>query len=370
VDQSSVGERAMPQVLGRYRIDELLGRGAMGAVFLAHDTELNRKVAIKSPLGSLADGQDFLERFRREAQAAAVLRHPNICPIYDVGEIDGIHHISMAYIEGRPLSASVSADDPLPIRRAVLLIRKVASALAEAHRHGIIHRDLKPDNIMLDAKGEPIVMDFGLARIEQSGGERLTQEGMAMGSPAYMSPEQFEGQAEKMLAACDIYSLGVMLYELLTGSLPFRGSILRIMAQVVKGQAKPPSQLRPDVDLRLDAICLKMMHREADLRFGSMEEVVAALTKFLRADSAKASNAGSASARKIERSSSPEARPTDSRRSSNRSRTSDLSQAKPVDGSRDRREAGFVNHSADRWRRVRRPAGLCSLDHLRARRFG
>ncbi len=228
------------------------------------------------------------ERFRREAQAAAILRHPNICPIYDVGEIDGIHHISMAFIEGSPLSSYVNADDPIQIRRAVLIVRKVASAIAEAHRHEIIHRDLKPANIMMDGKGEPIVMDFGLARIEQPQGEQLTQEGMAMGSPAYMSPEQFEGKSENMGASCDTYSLGVVLYELLTGTIPFRGSMLQIMAQVLKECTKRPSQLRPEIDERLDAICMKMMHREAGSRHGSMKAVVASLTKYLKSETQKA----------------------------------------------------------------------------------
>lgn len=286
--RNAIGQTGIPQVLGRYTIQKDLGRGAMGAVFLAHDSELDRQVALKTPLGEVAEGSEFLERFRREARAAAILRHSNICPSFDVGEIDGVHHISMAFIEGKPLSEFVDENNPMPIRRAVQVVRKVASALAEAHRHQIIHRDLKPGNVMIDRKGEPIVMDFGLARsIQPKDGEQLTQDGIAMGSPGYMSPEQFEGDPEAIGAVSDIYSLGVMTYELLTGTLPFRGSIIQIMAQILKERPKPPSQLRPDVDARLDKICLKMMARESDRRFSSMEEVVSALTKFLKAGTEK-----------------------------------------------------------------------------------
>ena len=206
---------------GRYQIFRALGKGAMGAVYLAEDTELKRLVAIKTPHFEDGPTGEQLERFYREARAAATLRHANICPVYDVGQIDGRHYISMAYIEGTPLSAFVRADRPQTDGQVLILIRKLALALADAHQHGVVHRDLKPANIMVDNKSEPVITDFGLARQVRPDDEiRLTQSGVLLGTPAYMSPEQVEGEPEQIGPATDQYSLGVILYELLTGTLP------------------------------------------------------------------------------------------------------------------------------------------------------
>ncbi|MBC8288799.1 MAG: serine/threonine protein kinase, partial [Planctomycetes bacterium] len=265
----------LPSKLGRYEVKKCLGRGAMGAVFLAHDTELDRKVALKVPLGDTSEGSEWLERFRREARAAGALRHANICPIFDVAEIDGFHLIAMAFVEGSPLSEVIASGKQIPIRKAVQVVRKIASALADAHEQKIIHRDLKPANIMIDGKGEPIVMDFGLARqVTVAGDEQLTREGDVAGSPAYMSPEQFDGRPEAIGPASDIYSLGVILFELLTGEIPFRGSMMEIMAQILKKPVPAPSTLREDVDESLDQICRKMTARKEANRFGSMKSVV------------------------------------------------------------------------------------------------
>jgi serine/threonine protein kinase len=268
---------------GRYRIVRALGHGAMGTVYLAEDTQLLRQVALKTPHFALAPAPEVLERFYREARAAATLRHPNICPVYDVGQIDGTHYISMAYIEGHPLSAFIQSGKPQPERQVLIVVRKLAQALADAHEHGIVHRDLKPANIMVDKRNEPIIMDFGLAQqVKRDTNIRLTQSGTLIGTPAYMSPEQVDGEPDKIGPPTDQYSLGVILYELLTGQLPFRGSIAAVLGQIVMKDATPPSQLRPGLDPRIEVACLKMMAKQSPDRFASMSAVVAELETILR----------------------------------------------------------------------------------------
>jgi serine/threonine protein kinase len=195
----------------------------MGAVYLAHDTQLDRQVAIKIPHFDRGDGPEVLERFYRESRAAATLDHPNICPVHDVGEIDGVHYLVMAYIEGKPLSDFVRRDKPIPPRQVATIVRKLALALHEAHSHGVVHRDLKPANIMTNKRRELVIMDFGLARLTNKSSQsesRLTQSGIVMGTPSYMSPEQVMGDRNAMGPPCDIYSMGVIMNELLTGRLP------------------------------------------------------------------------------------------------------------------------------------------------------
>ncbi|HEV7999737.1 MAG TPA: serine/threonine-protein kinase [Planctomycetaceae bacterium] len=272
----------LPEQFGRYRVVRCLGEGTMGAVYLADDTQLERPVALKIPKFSEDDDDDDLsQRFYREARAAAHLRHANLCPVYDVGEIDGVRYLSMAYIEGRPLSEVLSEGGPLDARAAVTFALKLARALEAAHARGVIHRDLKPANIMIDAHQEPIIMDFGLARQMNKVDSRLTQEGMLMGSPAYMSPEQVEGDTERMGPSCDIYSLGIILYELLTGDVPFKGSIAAVMGQIIGSPPRKLSAIKPGIDPALEAICLKMIAKRLEDRFASMTEVVRALDAYL-----------------------------------------------------------------------------------------
>jgi formylglycine-generating enzyme required for sulfatase activity/predicted Ser/Thr protein kinase len=272
----------LKQEFGRYRIVRQLGKGAMGAVYLAEDTQLERQVALKTPHFETQPTEELLERFYREARAAATLRHPNICPVYDVGQIEGTHYISMAYIEGNPLSAFVRTK-PQPERQILLVVRKLAQALQEAHDHGIVHRDLKPANIMVDKRNEPVIMDFGLARqLQREKNIRLTQSGMLIGTPAYMSPEQIEGEPDKVGPLSDQYSLGVILYELLTGQLPFRGSLTAVMAQILTKETTRPSQLRPDLDQRIEAACLKMMAKDPAQRFASLSAVAEELAGILK----------------------------------------------------------------------------------------
>jgi len=274
---------AIPGKLGRYSILRCLGTGGMGAVYLAQDDQLDRQVALKIPTAQVAGSPKQLERLYREARSAATLSHPNICSVYDVGEIDGRHYISMAYVDGRPLSDFVRRDKLLPERQVVAVVRRIALALQHAHEQGVIHRDLKPSNIMIDPRRQPIVMDFGLARQVGSDSDiRLTRQGAILGSPAYMSPEQVEGDIESIGPASDIYSLGVLLYELLTAELPFAGSMASVMGQILTRDPIPPSELRPDLSFELEPICLQMMAREIDDRYASMEQVADVLGSFLK----------------------------------------------------------------------------------------
>lgn len=268
---------------GRYYLLDTLGEGSMGKVQLAYDTTLDRLVALKMP--RFDNGLDSVERFYREARSSATLRHPNICPVFDVGTIEGVHFLSMAYIDGQSLASVLEKHEPQPIAYVLRIVGKLASALEEAHRHNVIHRDLKPANIMLDAAGEPIVTDFGLARRLGARDTLLTQSGMLIGTLAFMSPEQMEGMSSRINRTTDIYSLGVIFYQLLTGMLPFKGSFVSVVVQVRHGRPVPPSMIRPEIANYpgLEAICLKMMAKRPEQRYGSMAEVSQALAALAHA---------------------------------------------------------------------------------------
>jgi serine/threonine protein kinase len=260
---------------GRYQIVRMLGKGAMGAVYLAYDTQLHRHVALKTP--SLGESPEVIERFYREARAAAQLRNPYLCPVYDVGKVGAVTYLSMAFIDGESMSAAMAEGRLGTTGRVADVIRKVALGLQKAHDLGIIHRDLKPDNIMIDRDGEPIVMDFGLARRVDD--LMVTLPGTVLGTPAFMSPEQVEGDARKIGPATDIYSLGVILYLLLAGRLPFQGSLTAVLRQIGDAHPARPSSFNEALgdDSPLEKICLKMMAKSAADRFASMAEVAEAL---------------------------------------------------------------------------------------------
>lgn len=280
----AASQRLAGDKFGRYRILKTLGEGAMGAVYLALDSQLNRKVALKIPKVNAKEDSRFLVRFLREARSAATLSHPNICPVYDVGEIDGTHFLTMAYIQGHSLSEFISPEKPHRERNVAYLIRRVALALHEAHINGLIHRDVKPANIMIDQRNEPIIMDFGLARyLDDADDPRLTRDGAILGSPAYMSPEQVEARPGQVGPASDIYSLGVIFYELLTGQLPFQGSIASIIGQIVSKDPEHPCKLRPEVNPRLAEICMKAIAKRIEDRYSSMKELAAAIAEYLKA---------------------------------------------------------------------------------------
>ncbi len=278
--QDDAESPSLPRRFGRYEIVRRLGTGAMGTVYLAHDRQIDRPVAIKTPRFS-SRSRELVTRFYTEARAAGRIRHRNICPIYDVGEIDGRHYMAMAYIRGRSLQDHLASRGPFPTRTAALIIYRLARALAEAHSHHVVHRDLKPANIMVDEKGEPIVMDFGLAR-RTDDDIRTTQSGVIVGTPAYMAPEQVVGDREAIGPWTDIYALGVVFYELLTGQIPFRGTVTSVIFAIAHEDPKRPSQVRPEIDRELEAICLKMMAKKPADRYATMGEVAAELKRYLK----------------------------------------------------------------------------------------
>lgn len=284
ISESGVVAGGLPAAFGRYQLRQLLGKGGMGTVYLAHDPQLDRQVALKIPSLAGAANPELTERFLREARAAATLVHPNICPVFDVGQCGGVFYLTMCYIEGTSLAAVLRSRGPYPAAEAATVVQQLALAMQEAHDQGIIHRDLKPANIMIDRRGAPIIMDFGLARRVVAGGtaDRLTHSGVLIGTPAYMSPEQVDGDLNAMGAGCDIYSLGVILYELLTGRLPFEGSFGTLIAQIVSDPPPPPSALRPDLDPALEAVCLRALAKNPADRYPSMKDFAAALDQWRR----------------------------------------------------------------------------------------
>jgi formylglycine-generating enzyme required for sulfatase activity len=284
----------MPEYLGRYRIKRRLGGGGMGAVYLVENTELQRDEALKVPHFETGSDPSIRERFLRETRLAARLDHPNLCPIYDAGVIDGIYFLTMRYLEGKPLSAYTGR--PLPPREAIKIVTKLAQVLEHAHARGVIHRDLKPSNIMICPGTGPTVFDFGLAKQTRQAGRKLTQTGTTLGTPAYMPPEQVTGDLDRIGPASDAYSLGVILFELLTGCVPFRGSMVEVLSQVILDQAPPPSRLRPGLYPELDAVCAKALAKAPEQRYASMNDFSAALTDVLRVIPARETGALDAAA--------------------------------------------------------------------------
>ena len=281
--EDSKPPRELPKKFGRYSILKPLGKGGMGAVYLAYDTQLERRVALKVPNFSAHEQREVVERFLREARAMATIRHAHLCPVFDAGVIDGTHYLTMAYIEGHLLSEFIKPGEPASQRRAAALVRKLALALQEAHANGIVHRDLKPQNIFIDQRGEPVVVDFGLARRGVAREATLTQSGALMGTPAYMAPEQARGRIESVGPHSDVYSLGVILYQLLTGRLPYQGDFLAVLGQVMSAEEPdPPRTHQPDLDQQLETICLKAMAKRSADRYASMADLAQALTDLLK----------------------------------------------------------------------------------------
>lgn len=270
--------------IGRFELRTVLGSGAFGKVYRAFDPQLGREVALKVPLASTVSSEKERAQFLKEARSAATINHPNVCQVHEVGEADGRPYIVMALVRGKSLADMLKArKEPLPEKQAALVVRKIALALATAHASGVIHRDLKPANVMFDRERKDIiVMDFGLARGPRLGDARGTKSGVIMGTPSYMSPEQARGDSKGVGPAADIFSLGVILYELLTGTRPFTGTATEVIAKILHIEPEKPSTVRPDIDPRLESICLKAMAKDQSVRFGSMKEFAAALDAVLR----------------------------------------------------------------------------------------
>jgi formylglycine-generating enzyme required for sulfatase activity len=283
VAASQSAEPGLASLFGHYQILRTLGRGGMGVVYLALDTKLERRVALKVPHRKHAQDPGNRKRFLREARAAAKFQHPNFCPIFEIGEIDGQPYLTMAFIEGGTLASKLERGQPWDQRKAAEAVRVVALALAKAHREGIVHRDLKPSNIMIDDQGGLVIMDFGLARRFEGADPTLTAAGAVLGTPSYMPPEQAEGHSARVGPRSDVYSLGVILYELISGRRPFEGSVVRVLAMILTAEPATPSTHHPGVDPVLESICLKAMAKAIEDRYPSMEEFAQALDGFLKA---------------------------------------------------------------------------------------
>jgi eukaryotic-like serine/threonine-protein kinase len=261
---------------GRYRVVRKLGSGGMADVYLAEDEELGRRIAIKILNDRHASDDQFVERFRREAKNAAGLSHPNIVQIYDRGEAEGTYYIAMEYLEGRTLKEAAAQRKPFPVGEAIAFARQILAALRFAHRKGIVHRDIKPHNALIDDDGRVKVTDFGIARAGAA--SQMTEAGSIIGTAQYLSPEQARGGAVDHRS--DLYSVGVVLYELLTGSVPFTGDTpVEIAMKHLSKVPEPPSSKRPDIPRALDQVVLRALAKDPDERYGSAEEMDAELAR-------------------------------------------------------------------------------------------
>jgi eukaryotic-like serine/threonine-protein kinase len=255
----------------RYRVIGRIGSGGMADVWCAEDTHLQRKVALKVLHHRFAQDQEFVERFRREAEAAAGLQHPNIVGVFDRGEVNGTYYIAMEYLEGRSLKELIDAG--LPQVTTLAIVRQILEAARFAHRNGIVHRDLKPHNVIVDDNGHATVTDFGIAR---AGVSEITQTGSVMGTAHYLSPEQAQGL--EVTPASDLYSVGVILYEALTGQVPFEGdSAVAVALKQVSQTPQRPSAVNPEVSPALDAVVMRALAKEPEQRFADAESFIAAL---------------------------------------------------------------------------------------------
>jgi eukaryotic-like serine/threonine-protein kinase len=261
---------------GRYSVLAKIGSGGMADVWLAEDTHLQRRIALKVLHTRLAQDREFVMRFQREAESAAGLQHPNVVSVFDRGEWEGTYYIAMQYVEGPTLKQLI--DSGITVEQGVAVIRQVLQAAGYAHRQGIVHRDLKPQNVIVDPEGKAVVTDFGIAR---AGVSEITQTGSVMGTPHYLSPEQAQGF--DVTAVSDLYSIGVMLYEALTGRVPFEGeSAVAVAMKQVSQMPQRPSSIQPRVSPALDAVVMRALEKDPGQRFQSADAFIAALDQAMR----------------------------------------------------------------------------------------
>ncbi len=276
---------------GKYHLLGELGRGGMGVVYKARHKELDRVVAIKMILSSHLASQEQIDRFYAEARAAARIRSANIVGIHDVGQIHGQHYFAMDFMAG-PSLADLIRQGPIEPNLAARQVSIVARAVDDLHAQGVVHRDLKPSNVLHDEAGRPCVTDFGLAKLLESDG-RVTRSGAIVGTPGYMAPEQAAGKTSEVGPRSDIYSLGAILYEMITGRPPFTGETpLDTLVQVLEGEPPRPRRIRPEVPRALERICLKCLERHSEDRYASARELADDLDRFLRKEQIEASQIG------------------------------------------------------------------------------
>ena len=257
----------------RYRIEAILGRGGMGAVYKAYDKDLDRVVALKLVRAGLTTDPEVMQRFRQELLLASKISHKNVLRIHDLGDVDGLKFISMAYVEGEDLAHVLKAQGRWPAAKAIELARQLCGALAAAHAEGVVHRDLKPQNILIDRAGNAYVSDFGLAKSLEAGAAMMTHTGQLLGTPRYMSPEQVEGKPADHRS--DLYAMGLILYETVTGDVPFTGeSTLQVMYQRLKNDPVNPKVLHPELPNHLVRVILRCLERDPERRYQTAQEVL------------------------------------------------------------------------------------------------
>lgn len=267
---------------GDYELLELIGQGGMGAVYRAHQHNLDREVALKFLAAGPWASDEFIARFRREAQAAARMQHPNIVEIYDTGVRDGLYFFSMRLVKGETLADRLRARGPMDVKQAAAMMRTIAEAIDYAHRLGVLHLDLKPGNVLLSENDEPLVADFGLARRIDEG---PSEHDNISGTPSYMAPEQATAKSNDIGPAADIYGLGAILYEMLVGEPPFRGRDVKdTLSHVLNDEPAAPKSKRRDIPADLDAICLKCLAKEPSQRYASARELADELGRYMRGE--------------------------------------------------------------------------------------